>query len=550
MLDNRTAIALIHEFVPYLLFDPTERFFPIVAEEALNHLSPERWNAAQTHERGTAVVVADKTATTFGDTDVKAGSHAPNGAHITLTSTAPEGIGESFLVTADQDLFLDIAGWADAARSADPSAPRFSVGSLEYLDQLFRGLGAQLNPALSTTSPDPPPSFTIPRSKAPTVYAEVEWAGRYPRLDQARVAGLGGQADFPPGIGSTQGGDNLLHILDNYIAITYYMLYPAMEPSPLVNNDTGTIRKREGQWEAITIFVKAKATDEHDKDGRPNFELIIDPRAGGIMGAEPRFVAYSQGYAWGDDSDTPLAAEVRPLFATADPDLAVTRFGGHCLAYVTGGSHKNLFSTAAIIHRGDSPPNATLNPLGGAIMGAAGTSAGICLGLAPPPVTPACAACLIIAAVVFLIGLILFILSFFLRDDPPVDEAPDPGGTDVARDGGAQAVPPGAGTVTSPGVQPSGSSIASVVRIINRFQFDPAPPATTYPLPVPNAPEFPTWWIYPGRWGVRTRTSPLSAGDSGTRRTDSYERSRGYWNTYRLVEFLNDPSRVNDGITA
>jgi hypothetical protein len=554
-LDNLTAVALAEVLAPYLLFDPSERFFPIVAEEALNHRSPEPWSSAQTHERGTGVLVADKTALTFGDADVEAGSHAPAGAHLTLTTTPPNGIGEPFPSNPNQDLFLNVAGWADAAASADPTASRFSVASLDYLDLLFRELGSQFNPALGSEAPNPPPVFTLPRSTTPTMYAEVEWAGRYPRLDQSRVGSVGGQADFPPAIGSAQPGtDNLLHTLDDYIAVTYYLLYPAMEPSPLVTNDSGAIHKREGQWEAITVFVKARSGDRRDEDGRPDFSLRVTPGPRGgvprLAGGEARFVAYSQGYGWGDDSDSPLAAEVRPLFATNNPNLPVTMFGSHCLAYVTGGSHKNLFSTAAIVHHGDSPPNATLNPLGGGIMGAAGTAAGVCLGLAPPPLTPACIVCLIISAIVFLIGLILFILSFLLRDDPPVDEAPDPASTDVARDGGGQAVPPGASPVTTPGLQPSGHTIGTTLRIINRFKFDPTPPVDTYPLPTPNVAELPTWWLFPGRWGVRTRTSALSAGDSGTRRTDSYERSRGYWNTYRLVEFLNDPARVTDGITA
>jgi hypothetical protein len=557
-LDNGTAVALAQFLAPYLLFDPSERFFPIVAEELLNHKSPEAWSSSHTHERGTAVLVADVAAATFADGDVRAGSHAPAGAHLTLTTSPPAGIGEAFPVTANQDLFLDVAGWADAASSPDPTATRFSVGSLDYLDLLFRGLSSQLNPALATEAPNPRPDFTIPRSTTPTMYAEVEWAGRYPRLDQARVTTAGGQADFPPAIGTTApGSDSLLHVLDDYIAVTYYLLYPAMEPSPLVANDAGAVRKREGQWEAITVFVKARASDGRDEDGRPDFSVMVNGSLGsptyvggrdGLIGGQARFVAYSQGYGWGDDSDTPLAAEVRPLFSTSNPNLPVAIFGSHCLAYVTGGSHKNLFSTAAIVHHGDSPPNATLNPLGGAIMGAAGTAAGVCLGLAPPPLTPACIVCLIIAAVVFLIGLILFLLSFLIRDDPPVDEAPDPSSTDVARDGGGQSVPPGGSTVTVPGLQPSGNSVGTTLRIINRFKFDPTPPVDTYPLPTPDVAEFPSWWLFPGRWGVRTRTSALGNGDSGTRRTDAHERSRGYWNTYRLVEFLNDPARVTDGI--
>jgi hypothetical protein len=158
---------------------------------------------------------------------------------------------------------------------------------------------------------------------------------------------------------------------------------------------------------------------------------------------------------------------------------------------------------------------------------------------------------LIIAAVVFLIGLILFILSFLLKDDPPVTETPqssDPG-SDVARDGGPASPPPGVNVQGPPGLPPT-AQVAVNLRIISRYKFDPTAPVTTYPLPAPGTVEMPSWWSYPGRWGVRVMNRSGGPWDSGTRRVDESERSRGYWNTYQLVSFLNDPARAADGITA
>jgi hypothetical protein len=60
----------------------------------------------------------------------------------------------------------------------------------------------------------------------------------------------------------------------------------------------------------------------------------------------------------------------------------------------------------------------------------------------------------------------------------------------------------------------------------------------------------PSWWSYPGRWGVRVMNRAGGQWDSGTRRVDDSERSRGYWNTYQLVSFLSDPARAVDGIMA
>jgi hypothetical protein len=543
MITNDIAVKLGQIFQPILLFDPTERFFPVVAEEMLDHRATEPWSDSNTHERGSAVLVAEKSATTFGDANVQAGSHTPAGGHIDLSPTPPNGIGQSFGADpTHQDLFLDIAGWQNAVTS-DPATPRFTNGSIDYLDLLFRGLSSLLNPSLPLDQPTRPPEFTIPRSTSPTVYFECQWAGMYPRFDFLR----GGSRDFPPAIGpnpASAGG--ILNDLDSYVALTYYMLYPAMEPSPLVRNDDGAVRKREGQWEAITIFLRGRPGDRHGYEGVPDFPVQITENDV-VEGLEPRFVAYSRGYEFGADVDSPLAAEVRLL-------SNVIVFKQHPLAYVTAGTHKNLFEIGAIVNTGDSPPDPTLNSLGGAMMGVAGTAAGICLALflVPEPLISKVAfiVCVAVSAVLFLIGLLLFILSFFLKGDPPVTEAPNPGSTDLARDGGPGALPSGQAPPHRPGVQPVGAALTATLRIINRFPDDPVPPVTTYPLPAPLTVELPTWWDFPGRWGVRIINRATNDWDSGTRRTDGFGRSRAYWNTYRLVSFLNDPARTADGITA
>lgn len=554
MIRNDTAVALAQALEPILLFDPTERFFPVAAEELLDHRATEPWADPATHERGSAVLLAAREETSFGDADVRAGSHAPAGAHIQLSAAPPDGIGQAFAVDANHDLFLDVSGWDDATAPAG-SAPRFGTGSLEYLDLLFRSIGHAMNPSLPADAPARIPQFTIPRLAGPTVYAEVDWAGIYPRIDAQRVATAGGSPDFPPAVGSDMpAADNVARELDDYVAITYYLLYPAMEPAPVVSN--AGVRKREGQWEAITAFLRGHPADARDADGRPDFLTDVQvPESSmvrapdeSVLGLLPRFIVYSHGWDAAADLDSPLPGEARPLFGTGDPDLAVFGFDNHSLAYVTAGTHKNLFAIAAITHVGDSPPDPVLNPLGGAIMGAAGTLAGVCLGLSPPPLTPACIVCLVIAAVLFLIGLILFILSFFLRSDPPVDEAPNPSSTDVARDGGPASLPAGQPAPQRPGVQPVGSAVASTLRVVNRFRFDPVPPVDTYPLPAPLTVELPTWWGYTGRWGVRTVNQASAEWDSGTRRLDASGRTRAYWNTYRLFAFLNAPARATDGI--
>src|SRR5664280_3182724 len=66
------ARSLGKAFAPFLLFDPSERFFPVAAEEVLDHESTEPWPDATTHERGTAVLNVARAATVFSDADVVA----------------------------------------------------------------------------------------------------------------------------------------------------------------------------------------------------------------------------------------------------------------------------------------------------------------------------------------------------------------------------------------------------------------------------------------------------------------------------------------------
>jgi hypothetical protein len=551
MLDPK-IVELAQGYLPIYFFDPLERLFPCATEEWLTHQAAERWDAITTHQRGTAVLAAQKAASAFAAADVLAGNDPPQGGPITLDGTPPNGIGQPFGVApATQDLFIDCAGWDDTSTEVAPGESDYATGSIDYLDKLFRGLSHAMNGAIPADAPNPPPKFTVPRLTSPTVYVEVEWAGRYPRLDQQRAQKTGGTPDFPLQAGPPGApGPATLTALDSYVVLTYYMFYAAMQPSPVAQSDPDTSRNREGQWEAISIFLKGRADTEHrDKDGRPD---ILGIGVSADLFTVPKFAVYSRGYGLGDDNTGPLAAEVRPWTDPLNrPAMSVTALNSHPFAYVSAGTHKNFYEIIATTTTGPTQPNPVLNTTGGAMMGAAGTAAGVCLGLAPPPLTPACIVCLIIAAVVFLIGFILWLLSLFMQTDPQTTEAPQSSapGTDVARDGGPSAPPPGVTVSGPPGLPPT-AQIPVNLRVVSRFKFDPIAPVTTYPLPAPGVVEMPSWWQYSGRWGVRIMNRVSGQWDSGTRRVDEFERSRGYWNTYQLVSFLGDPARATDGITA
>jgi hypothetical protein len=73
------------------------------------------------------------------------------------------------------------------------------------------------------------------------------------------------------------------------------------------------------------------------------------------------------------------------------------------------------------------------------------------------------------------------------------------------------------------------------LRVIDRFYgdlFGGFPPAG-------GSCELPPWWDYGGRWGVKLGDPNSPGWDSGSRRADRFERSRGYWNARELVWFVS-----------
>jgi hypothetical protein len=543
-LTDPTITQLLEQYQPLFFFDPTEQFFPSVAEEVLGHEATESWDNVPTHQRGTAVLLAPLASVAYDASEVKAGVDDPHGGPLTFDSTPPEGIGQHFgYNSARNDLFLDCAGWDDTASFAGAGAAAYRTGVIEYLQPLFSALGHAMNDTIPNTSPSPPPKFSVPRTTSPTIYAELEWAGRYPVLDQDRVNQIGGQNDFPLQSGGTDRPQPFSG-LDDYLALTYHLFYPAMEPSP-VSTPTPDERYREGQWEAVTIFLKGDPNfGVTDKDGRPDFVFAV-----GKTALTPRFLAYSTGYSLGDDNFNPLSATVQPW-----PDGTTASQGTvletHPFVYVTAGTHKNRYGLDAVVTPGTSTPNPSLNSTGQAIMGAAGILAGFCLayagatfaGATTPPtlavLLAAAATCLIISGAIFLIGLILFILSFFFPDTTPQTETPQSSqpGTDVARNDGPATAPGGFSSSTA------SSIVTTTLRLISDYTFDPTPPISTYPLPSPlpatGAVEMPSWWGFAGRWGVRVTPTASGSWDSGSRRTDPFGRSRAYWNAYQLVQYV------------
>jgi hypothetical protein len=516
-MNCQTLTDLARRFQPVLRFHPSERIFPALAEAWLSACSGESWGAGGAKFRGTALMRAATGDTAFGDPSFVRASCA-GGAGVGSPIDDDRGNANNDIGNPDyahpadmQDAFLDFGGWDDPVG--------FSTCSPAYLAEVFSGLGSAINPTAVTevpldrlTSTAAPTTFGTAQPKQPTVYAEVEWAGMFPRIDKNRP---GEQKDF------AHPDNDVFKGLDSYVAVTYYYLYPSVEPPP---KSAEGVRKLEGQWEAITVFLKG------DQGGAGAGKRPRD-----FSGLEPRFVTYSRGF---DNVDsTPLPASCRPW---DDQTLPVEKDGEHPIAYVSAGTHRNFF----VLDEGSMTNNGatggstvitatnigTPNPLGSYIMmgGAALIAASVFAGPFGPAV-------LILGIIVFVIGLL--VLAFTggqappAPEDPPKNEPTQPGQEDVATDGtGPAGVPPG----TAKPTQASGS-VDFTLRVIDRFYgdlFGGFPPAG-------GSCELPPWWDYGGRWGVKLGDPNSPGWDSGSRRADRFERSRGYWNARELVWFVS-----------
>ena len=513
-MNCQTVTDLATRFQPILRFHPAERIFPALAEAWLGHCSGESWAAQGARFRGTALMRAATGDTAFGDPAFVRASCAAAGVGSPIDDergTADNDIAnDAYAHPPDgQDVFLDFGGWDDPVG--------FSTCSPAYLAEVFSGLGAAINPGTVTevpldrlTSTSAAAAFGTAQPKQPTVYAEVEWAGMFPRVDLKRP---GQQKDFAHPQNGVYTG------LDDYVAVTYYYLYPCVEPPP---SGPSGVRRLEGQWEAITVFLKG------DPGGGGG-----DARPHSFGGLTPRFVAYSRGFENVDS--TPLPAAVRPW---DDKTMPVEKDGEHPIAYVTAGTHRNFFA----LREGPAPNEGatggstvitatsigTPNPTGGyiAMGGAAIFAAGAVMG---NPVI------LIIGALIFIVGLIYLAITGGQAppapEDPPKNEPPQPGVEDVATsETGPAGVPPGGG---APGA--ASRSVDVTLRVIDRFYgdlFGGLPPAN-------GVCELPPWWEYGGRWGVKLGNPNSPGWDSGTRRVDRFDRSRGYWNARELVWFVS-----------
>lgn len=554
-INEKNLTMLARTFAPVLRFHPSERFFPLLVESWLTTTSTGVWPEAA-HEpvrlqhddldpgrHGAAVCTADALMTALrtligppldGDRPI---SLAPDPDDpYSLLSDVVAAVGEK--------AFLDVGGWAD---------PQLSQGNLEYLADLCSELASAMNPTLAwspAVDRSQVPWSWITQPPHPTMYCEVTWAGSYPRLAEAA-----GAPEFPPDERS----------FDHMVAFTYHVFYGARTPAA----PGAEGRTSEGQWEAITLYFRgelARATGAPNVAGRPVISY-------GHIAEAPWAVVISQCQDRAAGTHWTAARAYSDCEKVADAPVI----------YVARGTHRNYFEpvsgqTYDPAEHGPHAPDPTIHVdesdswigVDGFLAGAGasalvGLAALIAAGLLSGVGAVVAA---VLAVLLILLALVLLIMWLVSACDEASDEdagehldfggdpdeassvGPQAGGDGSENAAGAApgggpdpgAVPGAGGTVGLPNTgSPTGRSTAFPdIRIIERLLVNGAGNSRTT-FPSVSVLENPSWWDFRGRWGIRVRPAPTGGTwESGWRRVDDQGRDWGYFNTERLLLWMNN----------
>jgi hypothetical protein len=519
-LSANTTHDLISRWAPQLIFSPHETSFPIDVDPYLGHAEAEPWDAPGSEFGGTALATAPVEPSfpadfPTGPSYVLAGS--PTGARLTAADLAAAPA-----ATDAEDVFIDFAGWA---LQGGASTPDFTMGDAERLRENFNELILAMTG--DRIPPDPNQRIDLGpvpvQPTQPTVFAEVDWAGRFPRLDPTSFGW--------PGVSA------MLAALDNYLCITYFVFFPLTDEPPLAGTVRGHFFQREGQWEAVSVYLKSALAPDlsrTDPTGMPMPDFPDDAEF------SLRFLVYSKTVT--SDEAVPVP-EVRP-YLTPDVSRAAVlppTFGkggsGHDWlgaasvtpdsnprVFVTCGVHKLMFEPQAQTTVTDTGPDPGLSAAGSGL-GAAGAAATLACAATGPAAVVTCA--LGVAAV--LIGGLLSALANLVHGHTTTFSPTGPENDFVPPNGpasGPEGVP-----LTSPAMDTPGTPPYALQ------PFSALPPAPGEEGDALYA--HPAWWPYNGRWGVRVAVRPSSGWDSGTRRVDLSGRTKACWNTLEVFRFVH-----------
>lgn len=593
--DCETVRELARAYAPTLAFSENEQFFPILAESWLSHSSYGPWPSedatGMSHllsddeaNRGTALVRPDADGDTL-DIDRIAGAPNPAGQPLQFSTDGsdPNAIGRSDRRgAAGSDLALVFGGWKNADRTA---------GDESYLFGTFSEFAGAMNPtdAAEWTAPPRPtwPTMWVPQPPTPTVYAEIEWTGRFPDLDEA-----GDLGDFAPG---ANGEDN--DRLDGYLQVTYHYLFPMRRPESGGPEGEG-VAKSESQWQAATVVFEARRPDdgELNEEGRPKRLRFREPPVAVVLSHQLDADTKADVIAWDDDD--------LERFELQNPDAGTEHASTSPVIYVGEGTHTFLPNPVS----GENPYTdgtggddaagggsgaddigtdefedeggvggfflallvilLALLVIGGLLAGAYYLFMAAASLLAAALAVAAIVVLAVLALLTLIVG-IAWLEDWFDNDgksphrrssneeatgdgsaaapEPTeTDGTPGPtgdsGGTGGAGGDGGHDDPTREGSDVDAGGYASGSggqrghNTASFdVRVVDRVN---AHDETGFP-PQPGHCERPTWWGYTGHWGVPVSVREADGWRWGPRRIDEYGRSWSYWHAVVFDQYLS-----------
>jgi hypothetical protein len=516
---------LAQAYHPFVAFADTERFYPALAEAWLTHATSAAWPGPQAPPAG---VAPDRSIDPFrrgtgvcdGSDDMRivqvlGGTPNTDDRPLQFTNDPadPDSIGR--FRNVDGSTFVNFGGWADRG----PGDFVGLAGDLDYLARAF----SELSSAMGGRSWTPVdlmahlPTFWVRQPPTPTTYCEARIV-----RDFAELSATLDTPDFPAGSAAT---------LDGFLELTYHYLFPAREPS----EGEAEIRAQEGQWAAISIFFACQGA-----------------------GADGAFFEPPVAVVAGQGSDAPgpvpFASEARRWDLVAKAAGAPT----HPVLLASLGTHRFFFAAASGPWSPGGPPSTTddghydnnsefpgwESVLIGGLLAAAAAAA-----LWGGP------AGWVVAAIIAIVALIIWLISLIadLCNDSAENPAnPFPTNPEAGGDGpwgGDDSGPPapgpsggsggasgGGGATDEWGLpnagSPSGANAVSFdVRFIDRV--GTPGPVTAYPSDRPD--ENPSWWDFPGRWGVRVAPSMTSSWASGNQRIDEQGRCLGYWHALRFL---------------
>lgn len=579
--DCETVQEVAQAYAPTLAFSEAERYFPILAESWLSHSSYGPWPTGEpdgmSHllptddaNRGTALL---RTETDGGTLDVTQVAGAPNHAgrplQLTTDTSDPHAIGRpDRRGDAGADLSLVFGGW---------STPDRSAGDEDYLASVFSEFAGAMNPTDAIEWDDPPrptwPTMWVPQPPTPTVYAEVEWTGRFPDIDEAGELG-----DFAPGADDR---DN--DRLDGYLQVTYHYLFPMRRPADTEAPAGEQVARSESQWQAATVIFETRQEThkELNEESRPERLEFREPPVAVVLSHQLDADTKADVIGWDD--------EVLERFPLTHADTGQEMASTSPIIYVGDGTH-TFFPDPVdggnpYTDDGDAAASGAedlgtdeFEDEGGVggfflallvillallVMAALIAGAYLLAGVIGLLAAAVLIVVLAVVAILIIIAAIAWLEDWFDNDGkkphrrssneeatgdgsaaapPPTETDGTAGPSADPQESGGHDDPSREGSVVDAGGYAAGvgghrghNTATFDVRVVDRVN----PHDETGFPPTPGACERPTWWPVTATWGAPVSVREDAGWTWGPQRVDEHGRSWSYWHAVAFDQYLS-----------